>query len=122
MATVAHSLGFFQRTKQESCPQSPHSTDPGWKPNNHEEKLLEFLEPLILNVARTHPAITQQDIAEWLAFVVEGNSTARQREELRAWRKKTALAKQFLEKFPDCAPARQFLDRFKEKFDYEFKP
>ena len=94
-----------------------HSTDSRWKPDNHEAALLDFVETLILDVSKTHPAITERDIAAWLAGVVE--EKAGQCEELRAWRKKAALAKEFLEKFPDCTPAKQFLERFKEKFGYE---
>jgi hypothetical protein len=119
MTTVQHSLSFFQRTKQESCPQTPPSIDPRWKPNNHEEKLLEFLDSLILDLARNHPRVTNADVAAWLVNVAAGSPNIEKLEELRAWRKKAALAKEFLEKFPDCTPAQQFLERFKEKFGYE---
>ncbi len=131
MTTVPHSLSFFQRTKQESCPQTSPSTDPRWKPNNHEAKLLEFLESLILDLAKNHRRITSADVAAWLASVVAGNSKAERRvqafadaqlEELHEWQRKAVLAKEFLAKFPDCAPAKQFLERFKEKFDYESRP
>ena len=49
------------------------STDENWKPTTAEERLLDFVEELILDAARTHPRITQQDIAEWLAAVVIGD-------------------------------------------------
>jgi hypothetical protein len=96
-----------------------HSTDPRWKPDNHEQELLGFLETLILDLGTSHPVITEHDVTSWLANVVAGNSKAARHEELRVWQKKAALAKRFLEKFPDCAPAKQFLERFKEKFDNE---
>lgn len=47
--------------------------DRGWKPANAEERLLAFIEELILDVARTHPRITQRDVAEWLAAVAIGD-------------------------------------------------
>lgn len=50
------------------------STDPRWKPDNHECKLLEFLESLIIDLAESLPAITQQDVAGWLASVVVGRA------------------------------------------------
>lgn len=46
------------------------STNPQWKPDNHEARLLEFLATLIVDAAQTHPAITQQDVADWLAVVI----------------------------------------------------
>jgi hypothetical protein len=41
-------------------------------PDNQEEKLLAFLEELIIDLAKTHPAITQQHLAGWLGAVVVG--------------------------------------------------
>ena len=49
-----------------------HQTRRAAIPDNQEEKLLTFLEELIVNLAKTHPAITQQDVAGWLAAVVVG--------------------------------------------------
>ena len=94
----------------KSCPQSPF----------HEEKLLEFLESPILDLARNHRRVTDADVAAWLASVVVGSPKIEKLEELHAWQRKAVLAKDFLEKFPDCTPAKQFLERFKEKFGYEF--
>jgi len=39
-------------------------------PNNREEKLLAFVEELIIGLAHGHPAVTQRDVAQWLADVV----------------------------------------------------
>jgi len=39
-------------------------------PNNGEEKLLSFVEKLIIDLAHGHPAVTQRDVARWLAGVV----------------------------------------------------
>jgi len=41
-------------------------------PDNQEEKLLAFLEELIIDLAKTQPAITQQPLAGWLGSVVVG--------------------------------------------------
>ena len=46
------------------------SSDPAWKPDNHEGRLLEFLATLIIDAAQTHPAITQQDVADWIVSVI----------------------------------------------------
>jgi len=43
-----------------------------WKPDNHESRLLEFLATLIIDVAQTHPAVTHEDVAYWLAGAVVG--------------------------------------------------
>jgi hypothetical protein len=106
---------------QKSCPQTVHSTDPRWFPNNHEEKLLEFLESLILDLARNHASVTSADVRAWLSSVAAGTPKVGQLEELHVWQKKAALAIDFLEKFPDCQPAIDFLERFKEKFGYDFR-
>jgi len=86
-----------------------------------EEKLLEFLESLILDLARNHPRVTGAHVVAWLASVIAGSPSIEKLEERHLWERKAALAKDFLEKFPDCAPARQFLERFKEKFGHEFR-
>ena len=39
-----------------------------------EGRLLTFLEELIIELAKTHPSITQHDVAAWLADVVVGSS------------------------------------------------
>jgi len=97
----------------ESCPQT--------FPSTNEHKLLDFLEKLILDLARNHPHVTTADVAAWLASVAAGNPTVEKLEELHAWERNAVLAKDFLEKFPDCAPAKQFLERFKEKYGHEFR-
>lgn len=103
------------------CPPGQiHSTDPRWKPDNHEERLLAFAEELTLDLARNHPSVTKQDISALLARVVDGTASAKHCEELHAWQKKAALANEVLAKFPDCPPAKAFLERFKEKFGYEY--
>jgi len=38
-------------------------------PNNEEEKLLAFVEELIVGLAHNHPNITQRHVATWLAGV-----------------------------------------------------
>ncbi len=86
-----------------------------------EEKLLEFLESLILDVARNHPRVTGADVAAWLASVAAGSPKIEALEERHRWERTAALAKDFLEKFPDCQPAKDVLRRFKEKFGYEFR-
>jgi hypothetical protein len=106
--------------KRRSRPQTGHSTSQFWKPDSHETELLDFVQKLILDVAESHSSIAKRDVALWLAAVVEGNPSAMRGEELRAWRRKVQLAEDFLEKFPDCAPAAQFLERFKVKFGYEY--
>ncbi len=97
-----------------------HSTGPRWKPNNHEEKLLAFLGELILDLAKNHPRVTSADVRAWLASVAVGSPKIEELQERHLWEGKAALAKDFLEKFPDCQPAKDFLRRFKEKFGYEF--
>ena len=42
-------------------------------PDNQEEKLLAFLEELIIDLAKTHPAITQQHLAGWLTRAMVGS-------------------------------------------------
>jgi len=39
-----------------------------------EGRLLAFVEELILDVAKTHPVITQEHVADWLAKVVVGHA------------------------------------------------
>ena len=53
-------------------PRELHSTDPRWKPDNHESRLLDFLEDLIIDVARTHPRVRDLDVALWIARVAVG--------------------------------------------------
>ena len=121
----------LSQSAHKSCPQNSafstsdfHSTDPRWLPNNHGERLLAFLEELILDLARNHPSVTKQDVAVWLApsLLISAKELAQlgPEAELRVWRKKAALAKEVLARFPDCPPAMQFLERFKEKFGYEY--
>lgn len=43
-----------------------------WRVGEAEHRLLEFLASLILDVGRTHPRITQEQVALWLARVVVG--------------------------------------------------
>jgi hypothetical protein len=38
-----------------------------------EIRLLEFLEFLIVDLARTHPNVTQGTVSDWLARVVVGS-------------------------------------------------
>jgi len=38
-----------------------------------EKRLLEFVAGLILDVARTHPRVTQEQVALWIARVVVGS-------------------------------------------------
>jgi hypothetical protein len=40
--------------------------------NSPEQRLLEFVASLIVELARTHPRVTQEDVALWLARVVLG--------------------------------------------------
>jgi hypothetical protein len=40
--------------------------------NDAEQRLLDFVEALIVNLARTHPRVTQEYVALWLARVVLG--------------------------------------------------
>jgi hypothetical protein len=47
-----------------------HSTDPRWKPNNHEDKLLNVVEKLLVDLAQTHPSFSRQDVADVIAHVV----------------------------------------------------
>ena len=42
-------------------------------PDNDEQKLLAFLEELIIDLAKSHPAITQAQVAGWLAGVIVGH-------------------------------------------------
>jgi hypothetical protein len=37
-----------------------------------EQRLLDFVAFLIIDVARTHPRITEAQIAQWLALIVVG--------------------------------------------------
>jgi len=46
-------------------------------PNNGEEKLLAFVEELILDLAKSHPAVTKRNVADWLAAVVVGRRRTR---------------------------------------------
>jgi len=39
---------------------------------SEEQRLLDFVASLILEVARTHPRMTQEQIALWLARVAVG--------------------------------------------------
>ena len=118
-------MSIVQKVRPDSTeiwPRSEiHSADPRWLlPNNHEERLLAFLEGLILDLARNHPGVTKQDVAAWLVRVVDGTASAKHCEELHAWQKKAALANEVLAKFPDCPPAKAFLEQFMEKFGYEY--
>jgi len=124
MRTITHSLSFFQRTKQESCPQTLPSTDPRWRPKNHEEELLEFLGSLILDLARNHPSVTSADVKAWLTSVVAGSPKIEKLEERHRWERKAILALEIIEKLPDSSsqPAKDFLERFREKFGCEFRP
>jgi len=45
-----------------------------WSSTAGAQRLLAFVESLILDVARTNPCTTQSDIALWLARVVVGHS------------------------------------------------
>jgi len=38
-----------------------------------EGRLLALVEELIIDLAKTHPSITQHDVAAWLASVVVGS-------------------------------------------------
>jgi hypothetical protein len=49
-----------------------HSTDPGWKPNTDVRPLLDFVEGLILDLARSHPQWTPENTAQVLVQVVAG--------------------------------------------------
>lgn len=40
------------------------------QPTSPEQRLLDFVESLILDVARTHAHITQNHVADWLASVI----------------------------------------------------
>ena len=40
--------------------------------NEPEQRLLEFVASLIIDLARTHTRITQVDVALWLAHVALG--------------------------------------------------
>jgi hypothetical protein len=40
--------------------------------NDGEQRLLDFVASLIIEVARTHPRITQAHVALWLARVALG--------------------------------------------------
>jgi hypothetical protein len=40
--------------------------------NEAEQRLLDFVEMLILELARTHSRVTQEQVARWLARVVVG--------------------------------------------------
>ena len=40
--------------------------------NDAEQRLLDFLAALIVDVARTHPRVTLEQVALWLARVVVG--------------------------------------------------
>ena len=120
-------MNTLAQSAHKSCPQNSslstsdfHSTDARWKPSNHEERLLAFLEELILDLARSHRSVTKQDVAAWLARVIDGTSSAKHCEELRAWQRKAELAKEVLAQSPGCHPAKAFLERFKEKFGYEY--
>ena len=54
----------------QNQPAGFHSTDPRWKPDSREGRLLEFCGELIIDLAHTHPAITHKDVASWLVRVV----------------------------------------------------
>lgn len=43
----------------------------------NEDRLLAFVEGLILDLARTHPRVSQEQVALWLGRVVVGNKHAR---------------------------------------------
>ncbi len=119
-------------TLPKSCPQSIgisprdslHSADPRWKPDNHEEKLLAFLEELILDLARNHPSVASADVKAWLSSVAAGSPKIEKLEERHRWERKAIVAFEIIEKFADSSsqPAKDFLERFKEKFGYEFRP
>lgn len=51
----------------------PAPENDAWKPDNGEGRLLAFLEALILDIARTHPRVTEAQIALWLARVAVGS-------------------------------------------------
>lgn len=40
--------------------------------NEAEQRLLDFVESLVLDVARTHSRVTQEQVALWLARAVLG--------------------------------------------------
>jgi hypothetical protein len=42
--------------------------------SNPEQRLLAFVEQLIIDLAKTHPAVTQKNVALWLARVVVGRA------------------------------------------------
>ena len=43
-----------------------------WKASEAEQRLLDFVASLFLDVARTHPRMTLERVALWLARVVVG--------------------------------------------------
>ena len=45
-----------------------------WRAGEGEQRLLDFVASLILDVARTHPRMTQEQVALWLARVVMGRA------------------------------------------------
>ena len=48
---------------------------PKWRATDGAEpRLLDFVASLIIDVARTHPRVTERDVASWLARVVVGAS------------------------------------------------
>ncbi len=60
---------YFSSRNDEIWPRGAlHSTD-------HETELLDFLEKLILDLVKSHPAVTHHVVAVWLARVVEGTPT-----------------------------------------------
>lgn len=43
-----------------------------WNVSDAEQRLLEFVAALILDLARTHSHVTQEQVAVWLARVALG--------------------------------------------------
>jgi hypothetical protein len=90
-------------------------------PPSSEEKLLEFLKSLVLDLARNHPRVTGTDVMAWLGGLAAGSSKIKKLEERHLWERTAAVTEDCLEKFPDCAPAKELLEQFREKFGYEFR-
>jgi hypothetical protein len=85
-----------------------------------EDELLDFLGNLVVDLARNHPGVTSTDVMAWLGGLAAGSPKIEKLEERHLWERTAALAEDCLEKFPGSAPAKQFLEQFREKFGYEF--
>jgi hypothetical protein len=59
-------------TVQESFRQNNLTWPKGPRPTQPELRLLRFVEELIVEVGRTHPHVTNVQIARWLTAVVRG--------------------------------------------------